>query len=509
MIRPTAALFLLLGAVAARGQSLQGNPVADAARGIGSGGLKEGAAPAKSPTAFKGDGTRRAVAGFAKQVGEDKEQRKAYKEVFLKLIENYEGSVAQGGTANDVSGALAFSVAVVYAAAKGSDLDDVAYLALIPRLQATLDVEAVRKSSDAQKQECYEWALCAAGTVLAMAQLAETEEAKASVKKLAQTQLENLLGPGAQRLVLKGKEIVLKPAGGLADGFTFTAPDGWKTEGPWYFRRKEDSSAFRTALIRFPPSIEAGKDIGASLRELWMTTVPAELAGRHSTMVYRRFVGDGLVAHFVFGYGREKNKVADSLFTLALVDLGAQWQPVIVAQTYEDPTTPTESIVKMMGSLSFSETSGFAEEFLATLRCPAGKGRPFITKEALVGSYGYGSGSSLQWENIYTGATTMTVVSYGGTLDLKADGTFDYTFSGASGEVGSLRVASDKDKGTWTVEGDLLIAKGEVREHKYRIAGVTQFADGTKVAVLFLRMDLLVNACTGGDSSDWYSTKKK
>lgn len=509
MLRNAAVVLALVVASAAHGQTLADNPVADAARGIGRGGLKDGAAPAKSPTAFKPDGRRRVVAACAKQAGEDKEQRKAYEQVFLKLIESYEGSIAQGGVANDASGALAFAVAVVYSAARGEDLDDAAYLALIPRLQATLDTDAVRKASDTQKQECYEWAICAAGTVLALAQLAETDEAKATLKKLGRTQLENLLGPGADRLTMKGKDVVLKPDTGLAEGFTFTPPAGWQAEGAWHFRRKEESGAFVTAAVRFPPPVEAGKDIGATLRELWKTAVPPELAGRHTAMVYRRYVGDGLVAHFIYGYGREKNRVADSLFTLALVDLGATWQPVIVGQTYEDPTTNIESIVRMSGSFSFSQSAGYAEEFLATLRCPAGKGRPFITKEALVGSYGYGSGSNLQWENIYTGATTMTVVSYGGTLDLKADGTFEYTFSGASGEVGSLKFGSEKDKGTWTVENDVLVTKGEVRERKYRIGGVTQFDDGTKVAVLLLRMDLVVNACTGGDSSDWYSTKRK
>src|SRR6185295_4365731 len=186
MKRIAAALLLLLGsALAAEAQSIPGNPVADAARAIGRGGLKDGEAPKTSPTAFKPDGTRRVVAACAKQLGEDDAQRKAYEEIFLKLLESYEKSIAQAGTANDAAGTLAFAVAVVYAGAREAELDDQAYLALVPRLQATFDVPAVRNATDAQKQECYEWALCAAGTVLAMAQLAETPEAKAGVKKLA------------------------------------------------------------------------------------------------------------------------------------------------------------------------------------------------------------------------------------------------------------------------------------------------------------------------------------
>lgn len=510
MIRPAAALLLFFGsALAAHAQSLPGNPVADAARAIGRGGLQDGAAPATSPTGFKSDGTRRVVAACAKQLGEDDAQRKAYEEIFLKLLESYEKQIVQAGNANDAAGALAFSVAVVYAAAKETELDDQAFLALIPRLQATLDLPAVRNATDAQKQECYEWALCASGTVLAVAQLAETAEAKAGLKKLARAQLENLIGTDADRLTLKGKEIVLKAAGGgVAPGFAFTLPEGWSQESPWYLKRKVDHGTITSAMVRFPPSIEARGEIGATLRELWKSTVPAELAGRHSSMVYRRYLGDGLVAHFVYGVGLEKGRVADSVFSLYLIDLGDRWQPMVVAQTYEDPTFNVVSAVRMMGSTSVSVSAAIAEEFLATLRCPAAKGRALVSKEALVGDYGYGSASSLQWENIYTGATSMTVVSYGGTLNLQADGTFTSSFQSASGQVGAMQFGSEKDKGTWEIQGDLLLLHG-ARERKYRVAGVTQFDDGVKVAVLFLRMDLVVNAATGGDRSDWFSTKKK
>lgn len=500
-------LAFLLGS-----QAQADNPVADAARAIGKSGLKEAAAPETSPTRFKSDGTRRVVAAYAKKVGEDDAQRKALEELLLKLIDGYEKTAEQIGSAHDGAAALAFSVAVLYAGARGTDLDDQAFLALIPRLRSALDVPAVRGATDAQKQEFYEWSLCASGLVLSVAQLATTEEAKAGLKKLAKGQIEQLIGADADRLTLKGKEITLTVP--VEAGFTFAAPEEWKVEGPWHVRRKVTTtgsgSSTATALVRFPPAVNAGEDMGQALRDSWKQLVPAELAGRHSSMVYRRYVGDGLFAQFVYGSGREKGRRSDSLFTVYLIDLGARWQPVVVAQTYEDPSNTVEAIEGMMAGFSYSETAALAEGFLATLRCPAVKDRPMISKAALVGDYSFGNASSLQWENIYTGSTTMTVVSYGGTLDLKADGTYAYTFQSASGQVGALKFAGDKDHGTWDVQRDLLVLTPSTgKERRYRIAGLTIFQDGVKVAVLLSRLDVAINAMTGGDRSDWYSTKKK
>ena len=491
-------------------QALPDNPVAEAARSLGTSGFKDGPPPATSPTAFKPDGKRRILARYAKQVGEDDAQRKALEEACAKILSGYEPTAKQVGAENDAAGALAFAVAVLYAGAKGSDLDDQAFLALIGRLRASLDVPAVREASDALKQEFYEWSLSCTALVLTVASAAETPAAKAELAKLAKAQLENLLGPGVDRLVLKGKDVSLKPAP-PAVALTFTMPEGWVTEGIWHIKRERDpnDSATRAAMVRFPPSIEAGKDMGLALGELWKTSVPAELAGRHSSMVYRRYVGDGLFAQFVSGAGLEKGRVADTLFTIYLVDLGARWQPVVVAQTYEDPGFNIQSAVRMSAGFSYSKTAETAEVFLATLRGPGPKRPPIATKEALAGDYSFGTSTQLQWENVYTGATSMTVVNYGGTLYLKPDGKYTSTFQSASGQVGALKFGSEKGEGTWEIDGDQLVLAATVGfSRKYRIAGLTVFGTGEKVAVLLLRSDLIPSGAYAGDRSDWYSTKR-
>lgn len=290
-----------------------------------------------------------------------------------------------------------------------------------------------------------------------------------------------------------------------------TLPAGWKQDGAWMVKEFAGGASTTAAQVRLAAAIPAEADMGQALRTLWQSQIPAELAGRVSGMVYRRCVGDGLVASFVLGKGREQGRAADTLFTLYLIDCGAVWQPVIVAQTYADPSTSIGSIVEMAGNLSLSQSAAMAEELLATLRCPAGKGRPFVDAAVLVGDYSYGSGASQMWENVNTGATSMTVASYGGSLDLRADGTYTSKFSGASGQVGSLRFQSETQTGHWRVEGDVLVLVSDeqgTRDRLRRIAGVTQFSDGVKVAVLLTRMDLAVNAMSVGDPGDFYSTKR-
>lgn len=291
-------------------------------------------------------------------------------------------------------------------------------------------------------------------------------------------------------------------------------PSGWKEEANgWLARRTPDPlrpGAELAAQARFLPAVPAQGDPGEALRQAWRSGVPPELADRASGMVYRRYVGDGLVANFLVGGGREQGRRADTLCTLYLIDCGPSWRPLLIAQTYENPAETIPSLVEMAAGFSYTASATLAEELLAALRCPAGKGRPLVDPEALVGHYWYGSGSALQWENVNTGATTMTTVSYGGELDLRADGTYESKFSSASGEVGRLQFGSEDQRGQWRVEGDQLVLTVERgQDRRRRIAGLTTFSDGVKVALLLLRLDLPVNATTVNEPGCLYSTKKK
>ena len=47
----------------------------------------------------------------------------------------------------------------------------------------------------------------------------------------------------------------------------------------------------------------------------------------------------------------------EARFALYLVECGARWQPIVVAQTYAEPGNPNASLVAMSGSSSSSRKS--------------------------------------------------------------------------------------------------------------------------------------------------------
>jgi hypothetical protein len=178
----------------------------------------------------------------------------------------------------------------------------------------------------------------------------------------------------------------------------------------------------------------------------------------------------------------------------------------------------------MSERLSFGITADVAEKMLATFRCAAAKGQPIADRAALAGNFHFGSYSSLDYVNVYTGGSATSYVNFGGTLNLSANGTFTYSFAAVSSDKGSAAKFDTQDgAGTWTIEGDLLVTKytsfkqttrGVADSYKrdkvvYRIGGATVFGDGTKIVLLKQKLNTPINAVTVGDHSDWYSTKKR
>ncbi|GEM_PF-2543416 len=305
-------------------------------------------------------------------------------------------------------------------------------------------------------------------------------------------------------------------SGDVGAGFAFSPPPGFTEQSGWYVASRVENRGggreITSALVRVLPAVGAQGNIGDALRALWQQHLPAELKERAGAMVYRRYVGDGVPAQFIAGKGRESGRRADTMFTLYVLDCGSTWQPLLVAQTYDEPdsTASFGSGVAMSGGMSFGTSAQMAEPFLAAVRCAGGKGRPLVDPTALVGDYSFGSSSSLQWVNVYTGAMSMTAVSYGGQLNLKPDGSYDYKFAGASGVVGAMNIQTDNARGRWEVQGDLLVlTRDNGKQTKYRIAGLTQFPSGEKGAVFMSRLDLPVNPTTVTNGGDYYATKAR
>ena len=510
--------------------SPENNPVVMSAIQVGAKGLPSGPKPSKSPTTFKASTDHSFVKTYIEKLFDTQKERNAVTPVFNQLIESFGKTAKEAGFPDDASASYAFAVSLLMSVSNGSELDEEAFPTLIGQFQNYFNQPSVLKATDKQKQEAYDYALCSIGSIVVFLSTAKTTEDVDKVKLSAALMLKNLLGTNPEQIILKGKETTIKgtgptkpaevPAatGGMAPGFSFEIAQGWVKDekSSWYVCRSNHYDDVTSGLIRFLPAVPAKGSFSDAIRKAWKEGVPAELADKASGMVFRRYIGDGLFCQFIFGKGVEKDKKYSTLFSVYLVDCGSMWQPVILAQTYE--TNGFSAGGDMSAGFSYPTSADWAELMMRTFKCPSAKGKPIADKSAVVGDYSYGSSSQLQWENIYTGASTMTFVSYGGTLNLKADGTFTYTFGSASGQVGATKFGSAKGSGTWRIENDLLITKyltydqGDSykrNEERYRIAGVVSFTDGSKVTVLTSDLKKPINACTVGNSSDYYSTKKK
>lgn len=534
--------LLMLTAAACVGlcaaQTGENNPVLKASTYLAFRGAPSAKAPATSPGQFKPSGKTLAVAGYVKAITEEKSEVEALTEYFETAL----GVQADWGKSNkaenDFIAAYANAIAVAAMICTGEEVTDAATLDLLKNLRASLDVPAIRNAKDAEKQEVYEIAVCHSALVLLTASAAKEEAGLKSARELATGVLGGLIGVRPSELVIGKDTFTIKPngkeppkesgatnppaVGGLAPGFSYKTPAGWQQNGAWLVKEGQYTANSPEnvciANVRFPAPIPASGNMGDALWKLWDKEVPAELKGKAGGMVYRRYTGDGLLTQFIFGKGLEKDRRSDSVFTVYLVDCKTYWQPVVVALTYEDRGQFRAGESFMAGS-SYGVSATLAEEVLATLTCPSAKGQPLVTMESLAGDYGYGSGANMQYMNVYTGATSMSYVSYGGTLHLKPNGTFTYTFSSASSNGGLANFAGAKGEGTWKIEGDIVTCsfkkydQGQGNQtgkvYTYRVAGLTQFQDGTKVAVLLDDLKSVPNSCTVGDSSDWFTTGKK
>jgi hypothetical protein len=504
------------------------NPLVDRAESFGKVGLTAESASGLSPLKFKPSGSRVYLAEFVKVFADDEASRKSFSEFFEQALMGVEEAAKESKSENDGAFAYAFSVLLLDQILTGKEFEDKDYLAVAGQMKKAF---AGVKATDLQKQEFYEWSIYSSMSVVAMSSALEGEEGAVKLKALAEAELALLTGAKIDQLsfvdghlLIKGVGggVVEKPVaagGGMVDGFSYSMPEGWVEKDGWLSCNQVYLRTDRIgAHVRMLPAVKATGDLGATLRQLWEANMPTELKGKVSGMVFRRYLGDGLPAFFVFGEGQIEGQQADSLYSLYIVDCGGMWQPFVVAQTWSDPDTKFPAGASYSASLSYGTSADVAEVFFRGIKCPSAKGRPLVDKSAIVGDYSYGSSSTMQWENIYTGASSMTVLSSGGTLNFAANGTFTYTFSSANSVGGATKFAGQKGNGTWTLKGDIVTCHWkffdqgdgyQAKDYVYRVAGVISYADGSKVLVLKDKLDLPINAVTVRDSSDYYTTKKK
>ena len=535
MILRAAAIALALCFFAAQSHAqLDSNPVHRAVQKRLSGGISTSQKADVSPVQFKRSAARSGLDAFIKQLFDEPDEQKQFESALLEIIQEIEKDLDESQLGTDSSVALAMSTTTLYTLATGKEVSETGLENVIRQFYVILSDPEIKQATDRQKQDHFEYALSCLALPLLIQAGSSTEEEMSKVSVLAGSLLNAMLGISITQLTIsdqgmsiaapKKPETTFTPAkalDGLAPGFTYSIPSGFKTEEGWLIgadvEKTQGGDKVNAAMFRFLPAVPATGNMGDVLRKLWKESVPAELTNNASGLVFRRFVGDGILCQFIYGYGREAGRDSDTLFTLYLVDCGDYWQPVVQAQTYADLGV-IRGMDSFMAQYSFPRSAVLAESVLSSFRSTQYKKGSIADVNSLVGDFSFGSGASMDWVNIYTGATSTTFISYGGTLNLKADQTFTYTFTSASGAVGATAVRQAKGSGTWRVDGDILTTEfksydqgdgHKVARHQYRIASVTSFADGSKILILITDLNVPINPLTVTNQSGSYFTQKK
>ncbi|MDI9637391.1 hypothetical protein QPK87_10735 [Kamptonema cortianum] len=497
---------------------------------------KQGISPTKThdqnPINFKRSSARKGVDVFLKELFESEEEGKAYREAIIEVIAEMEKELDQDKLGTDPTIAFGIAVSSLHTMATGEDVTEDTMGIIISQGRAIFNVDKAKRASDAQKQEFFEYAISHMALPLLLLAQAKTEEEQQQIVALAGGLLSTLLGTDPSNISLSASGLTVKgtgapvaettkpaPAGGVAPGFSIASQPGFAQEGNWVVHRIVEGDDLNMAMYRLLPAIPAQGNMGDALRKLWTESVPPELKDKASGLVFRRYVGDKLLAQFIFGMGKESHREADAIFTLYLIDCGPYWQPIVIAQTYEQ-TGSIRVGEAFSAQFQYKKSAVVIENLLAAMRCPGQSRTAIVDDAAIVGNYSFGSGSNLQWVNVYTGATSMTFVSYSGELNLKADKTFTYTYSGASGVAGAAQFAGAKGSGTWKIEGDLLYVNfnsysettgnAGARQYIYKIACVSVFPDGEKIAILMNDEQFAANPHNVlANSGDLFTTKKK
>lgn len=209
-MRPLSFLTALVLLATAKAQSLDHNPLLEAAKHIGAGGLGPATLNDPSATHFTREGGHPVVTEFVAQFTKDETKRAALEKGILSVIDTYEKGMAKNGMPNDDAAALAFGIEEIAAYDQGKPVDPTAFHSLIPRIRAVL---AKTHATNAQKQEFYDYVLSGTGMVLVLGGAASDDAGKAQVKSFAEALLTSLVGVGSDSLALnEGKEAEAPPS---------------------------------------------------------------------------------------------------------------------------------------------------------------------------------------------------------------------------------------------------------------------------------------------------------
>lgn len=269
---------------------------------------------------------------------------------------------------------------------------------------------------------------------------------------------------------------------GAPGGFAFDVPKGWKAngEGRYLIEEKEDQDILGVEVVRLPsvPGLEDGE---GKVARLWHERIGADWDGVTSTPpVLRRFVSNGARAFFTGSPLRSKKEGVLFRVTLYLVEADDRFEPLVFIQSYVPEITTARD---MSAGYSWDTSHKNVELALEGVR-GSPVGAPLVDDAEVVGHFSYATSSSLQWVNTFSGATSMSAVSYNIKHVFSEEHSFVYEYSGASGQVGAMKFGTENDEGEWSVKHDVLTLTGQKRTRKYLLLGASRTPEGRRTLYL-------------------------
>lgn len=470
------------------------NPIVASLMEIGEKGLQPGR-PASAPALnFRPDGKRQTVQAVVDLIGENDDDRRTLQDGIEALIKGYEAS-QKGSDRYDVAGAIAFDLVVLDAIANRSQPTETTINRVRNQLrQAFRSSRRAQDTNNPARQQVYETHLAIASLMLVLASASQDEAGAQSLGATSKKLLSAFFGGSPTRITSEGLSVTARPrppttapegavvasSGGFAPGFSVRMPAGWEESGGWYSKVASPDGPVRT-LVRFPPAIPASGNMGADLNAQWELLRPQGKVDRENRNFYSRYVG-GAPAYYRVGEILEPQLQAPTFVVVTLIQVGTQWQPVVVAVTYGYPPPPYDPGAGFTAGFSFPTGATVAEQVFSQIQVQGATRTPLVNAADLVGNYGTSTGMSGTVMNSASGAVGMGYTASGWSVNLKADGTFSFRVTNAAGGPGVFASQTGSDSGRYTVEGDKLILRGR-RTQQWTIFAFTMYSDAKVLIV--------------------------
>ncbi len=280
---------------------------------------------------------------------------------------------------------------------------------------------------------------------------------------------------------LTAKDVATPPVPtGVTTAAEFAPPAPFQlvSEGRWQASLADGSAHHGVEVTRFP-SRAATSGLSA-LSEAWSELIVPQWPGAPSRVLpLRRFANNGARVYFASARLPQQGFKRKSLVSLYLLQVDDRFEVFSVVQSSVD-----ESVGNEMTEAGAPDVSHPLVEALFKGLAGSPTDVPLVDDAELVGSWKSSSGGQQQYVYVLTGASGYDAVASSVWWTFEAGHEFTYKFSGAVTDTGNTRFSGQEDRGTWSLEHDLLVTNGDTLKRKFFVVGAGEGPGGKRVVVL-------------------------